>query len=124
MNTEQKKLFRQIARCSIADEILDNLLNGQPNTHPCTKICEYQQDEIRKIGKKHGPDFAVEFSKETFHMPEPWNGKLNEAEILFVSSNPSFSIDETTSKLARDGKKKEPGGPSKVQERRVAPGPG
>lgn len=104
MNTEQKKLFRQIARCSIADEILDNLLNGEPNTHPCTEICEYQQEEFGLIGKKFGPDFEVEFSKETFHMPEPWNGDLDNAEILFVSSNPSFSIHETTPKLAREGK--------------------
>ena len=34
-------------------------------------------------------------------MPEPWNGSLSTAEILFVSSNPSFDINETTPELAR-----------------------
>lgn len=100
MNTEQKKLFEQIAHCGIADKILDDLLNGDPNTHPCREICAYQQTKISNIGDEIGSEYQVQFSKETFHAPEPWNGNLEEAEILFVSSNPSFSEYETTPELA------------------------
>lgn len=96
MNTEQKKLFEQIARCSVADDIIDDLLANGPKDKPCSAICSYQQDKINGLG-----DERVRFGKETFHMPEPWNGNLSKADILFVSSNPNFSIDETTPELAR-----------------------
>ncbi|MCT1452592.1 hypothetical protein M3G18_06690 [Corynebacterium sp. p3-SID1145] len=96
MNSEEKEVFRKIAGCSIANRIVDDLEAGNPNNDPCYRICSYQQEEFDKLG-----DEQVRFSKETFHMPEPWNGNLSEAKILFVSSNPSFDINETTPELAR-----------------------
>ena len=99
MNSEEKKIFRKIAGCSIANRIIHDLEARNPideEYKPCEKICSYQQKEFDKLR-----DEQVRFSKETFHMPEPWNGNLSTAEILFVSSNPSFDIDETTPELAR-----------------------
>ncbi|MBI1819542.1 MAG: hypothetical protein HYR81_04370 [Nitrospirae bacterium] len=40
--------------------------------HPCHKIVDSQK-------------------KQPFHVPEPWNGKLESAPILFISSNPSIT---------------------------------
>lgn len=99
MNSEEKEVFRKIAGCSIANRIVDDLEAGNPIDEPyksCEKICSYQQEEFDHLRNKQ-----VRFSKETFHMPEPWNGNLSTAEILFVSSNPSFDINETTPELAR-----------------------
>ena len=108
MDAEQREVFRAIARCPIADEILNHLLDPKSGNdglskeaRACRDICSYQQNEISKITEKYGSEYQVEFSKETFHMPEPWNGNLGEAEILFVSSNPSFDILETTGALAK-----------------------
>jgi hypothetical protein len=33
-------------------------------------------------------------SEDNFHLPEPWNGALDRAPILFHSSNPAFGPDE------------------------------
>ena len=99
MNSEEKEVFRKIAGCSIANRIINDLEARNPINEPyksCEKICSYQQEEFDKLR-----DEQLRFSKETFHMPEPWNGNLSTAEILFVSSNPSFDINETTPELAR-----------------------
>lgn len=99
MNSEGKEVFRKIAGCSIANRIIDDLEARNPIDEPyksCEKICSYQQEEFDHLRNEQ-----VRFSKETFHMPEPWNGNLSTAEILFISSNPSFDINETTPELAR-----------------------
>jgi uracil-DNA glycosylase len=46
-------------------------------THPCHRIVKAQNI---------GP--------EQFHLPEPWNGDLRAAPLLFVSSNPSIGREE------------------------------
>lgn len=99
MNSEEKEVFRKIAGCSIANRILNDLEARNPIDEPyksCEKICLEQKNEFDNLR-----DEQVQFSKETFHMPEPWNGNLSKAKILFVSSNPSFDINETTPELAR-----------------------
>lgn len=42
-------------------------------------------NEIRKAQRDHN----------VFHLPEPWNGHLSEADILFVGTNPNYSAKET-----------------------------
>ena len=42
--------------------------------HPCYKIVHYQE------------------SLPSFQIPEPWNGNIETAKILFISSNPSIDI--------------------------------
>lgn len=99
MNSEEKEVFRKIAGCSIANRIIDDLEARNPVVEPyksCEKICLHQKEKFDGLRNEQ-----VQFSKETFHMPEPWNGNLSTAEILFVSSNPSFDINETTPELAR-----------------------
>ena len=99
MNSEEKEVFRKIAGCSIANRIIDDLEARNPIDEPyksCEKICLHQKEKFDGLRNEQ-----VRFSKETFHMPEPWNGNLSKAEILFVSSNPSFDINETTPELAR-----------------------
>ena len=59
-------LLLEIAKCSdIAAAMSDE-------NHPCHRIVSLQK------GKP-------------FQIPEPWNGNLQEAQILFISSNPSIS---------------------------------
>lgn len=99
MNSEEKEVFRKIAGCSIANRIIDDLEARNPIDEPyksCETICLHQKEKFDDLRNEQ-----VRFSKETFHMPEPWNGNLSTAEILFVSSNPSFNINETTPELAR-----------------------
>lgn len=99
MNSEEKEVFRKIAGCSIANRIVDDLEAGNPideSYKSCEEVCLHQKEKFDALR-----DEQVRFSKETFHMPEPWNGNLSTAEILFVSSNPSFDINETTPELAR-----------------------
>lgn len=64
-------LLHEIAGCPIAQAIL----RGDFATHACSEIVQSQ-------GAGHWSDFQV---------PEPWNGPLLTAPILFLSSNPSFS---------------------------------
>lgn len=41
-------------------------------------------DNIRKAQRDHN----------VFHLPEPWNGHLSEADILFVGTNPNYNAKE------------------------------
>ena len=59
-----KDLCIKIARCT-------NI-----GVHPCHKIASFQSNCILK------------------QMPEPWNGHLATAEIMFIGSNPSIDFDE------------------------------
>ncbi len=67
-------LLHELAHCPNVRLCLTN-----PHlTHPCRKIVQSQGS----------PDLA------RFQVPEPWNGRLAKAPLLFVSSNPSISRDE------------------------------
>ena len=96
----QKKprdLLLGIAGCEIAKERLDNLLQGIADNHPCTSICDYQCTEFPKETRP-----KQKFTKAMFHMSEPWNGNLDNAEILFVSSNPSIDFNEEFPKFGSE----------------------
>ena len=70
MNEEAKKLLLDIAMC-------DELSKARTDKfHPCYKIVHYQDD------------------LSAFQIPEPWNGDIENAEILFISSNPSIDMTE------------------------------
>lgn len=66
MNTQ---LITQIARCCEVEKAKSDL------NHPCNKIVCSQNG--------HG-----------FQLPEPYNGNIGKADILFVSSNPNIDKDE------------------------------
>lgn len=59
-------LLIEIARCEEYRRAEDNA------KHPCHEI----------VNTQHG---------YTFQLPEPWNGDISNAEVLFVSSNPSIN---------------------------------
>lgn len=58
-------LLLSISHC----EEVEKALNA--SSHDCHKIVSFQKEEKR-------------------HLPEPWNGDINTADILFISSNPSY----------------------------------
>jgi uracil-DNA glycosylase len=65
------ELLLEIAHCP-------NILacfHDRTRSHPCRRIIESQKSP----------------SADVHQVPEPWSGKLSEAPLLFVSSNPSIS---------------------------------
>lgn len=63
------QLITQIARCCEVEKAKTDL------NHPCNKIvCSQSNDD--------------------FQLPEPWNGNISKADILFISSNPSIDENE------------------------------
>ncbi|WP_160360583.1 hypothetical protein [Clostridium chromiireducens] len=73
MKKETRELLLKIVRC----ENVKKCYNGDSKCF-CNKVVKSQErDEI-----------------ENFSVPEPWNGDLENAKILFVSSNPSFDENE------------------------------
>lgn len=70
---DARLLLLEIARCPIARRLCD----CPKATDPCSPIVSVQ--------KAHW---------ENFQVPEPWNGELVKARILFLSSNPSIDIAE------------------------------
>ena len=63
-----KNLLLEIANCCEVEKAKSN------DCHSCHKIVSSQNGE--------------------FQLPEPWNGHLDNAEILFISSNPSIDPNE------------------------------
>lgn len=74
MISKDSSLLIEIARCPNVKLCLDQPNN---NHHPCSKIVSAQNTTI-----------------DAFHLPEPWNGEIDTAPILFVSSNPSINANE------------------------------
>jgi len=67
-------LLHEIARCPVAELCLQN-----PSAkHPCREIVLFQSSS----------------SLDEHQVPEPWSGHLEQAPILFLSSNPSISVAE------------------------------
>lgn len=69
-----KELLLEIARCP---NVLACFINPD-GQHLCFKIISSQ--------KANGLD--------RFHVPEPWNGLIEQAPLLFISSNPSYNRKE------------------------------
>lgn len=93
---DQRELLLKIARCEIANERLNLLIREKGKidleSHDCNAVCKFQYDKIYHELVENGPEHEV--TKAMFHVPEPWNGNLKTAEILFVGSNPSIDLNE------------------------------
>lgn len=63
---------------------------------PCKLVCNYQRVNFQEAleSSNREESRSGEFTKAKFHTPEPWNGNLDTAEVLFVSSNPSIDFSE------------------------------
>ena len=68
---DSRRLLVDIARCPVVDEIH----SGRSKSSPCQRIVSLQ-------------------SATSFHLPEPWSGRIDTAPILFISSNPSIDENE------------------------------
>lgn len=64
------ELLLSISHCEEVEKALNDSI------HECHEIVSFQKGEKR-------------------HLPEPWNGDINTADILFISSNPSYCDKET-----------------------------
>ena len=58
------------------------------------EISNYVEVEKTKANSNHACNEIVESQNGGFQLPEPWNGHLDTAEILFISSNPSIDTNE------------------------------
>ena len=67
-------LLLEIARCPN----VSTCFRDPQTTHPCSNIVASQQAA----------------SLDVYHVPEPWNGQIERAPLLFISSNPSFNKKE------------------------------
>lgn len=86
ISTEAKKLLIEIVKCK---NIHDCKINRNKN-NPCYKIVDLQQE------------------LNNFQVPEPWNGDIENAPILFLSINPAINENEefpTFNKLKWDNNK-------------------
>ena len=70
---DSKQLLFDIAQCPIVKLVLNS-----PSNHPCKRIIESQNASLLS----------------EFQLPEPWNGQIETAPILFLSSNPSIDPNE------------------------------
>jgi hypothetical protein len=75
-----RALLLEIARCPNAELCLER----DPPAHPCAEIVLDQWRETSE-GERRARWRAAHY------LPEPWQGHLETAPILFVSSNPSIS---------------------------------
>ena len=82
MKKETRDLLLEIVRC--------------PNIDACYKESGCVCNDIVKVQK---------CERENFSVPEPWNGDLENAKILFVSSNPSFNESENYPEMKWDDEK-------------------
>jgi hypothetical protein len=76
MNSDCQKLLLDIAKC----KNFINYVDGGEFSNNCRSILESQNDEG--------------ISKDNYQVPEPWNGDIENARVLFVSSNPSIDENE------------------------------
>jgi hypothetical protein len=68
--SKRRQLLLEIARCPVADACF----TAPDGSSPCSKVVHAQGT-----------------GREAFHVPEPWNGDIERAPILFVSWNPSWN---------------------------------
>lgn len=82
MNPEIKKLSLSIGECSNFVEVLKGGNNA------CKSVVDWQLPHHGLSTHNH------DVTKSSFHRPEPWAGNLATAQVMFLSSNPSFDANE------------------------------
>lgn len=81
MPVHLKELALSVAQCPELGRVNDLQPNGRP--HPCHDVVHAQDS--------HGGPFQV---------PEAWAGNLEQAKVVFLSSNPAISAGQPDAKLA------------------------
>jgi hypothetical protein len=72
--------FKQIARCPV----MVKCLSSRDPSSPCASVVLWQWQRLTNLA----PDDRIRHWKDWHQLPEPWAGHLDQARILFVSSNP------------------------------------
>ena len=85
VSNRKNGLLLDIARCPDATFCLSDSCALAAGDHECHTVVRSQDLGLGQ-----------------FHLPEPWTGRIHEAPILFVSSNPSFAEDEPFPVLTTD----------------------
>ena len=70
-------LLLEIARCDVA---IAGAAGDLGQDHPCSRVIAFQGREDLNL-----------LTPSTFHLPEPWQGDIARAPLLFISSNPSIN---------------------------------
>lgn len=78
MTQSAKKLLWDIARNQEPQDVFDKLKKGKNVQNQYKKIVQHQ----------------INLGIKDMHLPEPWNGHISDAKILFISSNPSIDPKE------------------------------
>lgn len=86
MKKKEKDLLLKIARNEEPQNIFDLLKKGKSVESPYSEIVKYQIDNKEELGIKN------------MYLPEPWNGHLSKARIMFISSNPSIGYENFPTK--------------------------
>ena len=87
----------QIISDIVYNKDVHNLLNQLDLTQPYGEIIQFQIDEC--------VDNDTSIEKEGFQIGEPFNGDLENAPVLFLSSNPAFNFDEVSPRYFVDSGK-------------------
>jgi hypothetical protein len=74
--------FKQIAHCPV----MVKCLSSRDSSSPCASVVHSQWQHLANLD----PDDRVRHWRVWHQLPEPWVGHLDQARILFVSSNPSI----------------------------------
>lgn len=77
-----KDFILEISKTHIVEEA------SKDPKHSCHDIVNWQIDEFKKAGK------FIDFDS-SYQVPEPFSGKIDEANYLVLSSNPAFDIKES-----------------------------
>jgi hypothetical protein len=77
---DARKLALEISSCGEVSNALKD------RDHPCHEVVKWQADQWEP------PILQIQSSK--LHRPEAWTGDIVNAPILFLSSNPSFDLNE------------------------------
>ena len=89
----------QIIRNVVYNEDVRNLLKLKQIdlTHPYGEIIKFQLDECN--------DNNTSIEQEGFQVGEPFDGDIEHAPVLFLSSNPAFNFDEVSPRYFADSGK-------------------
>ena len=76
----------------VYNDDIQSLLKNPDLTHQYNEIVQFQIDECKKNG--------TSIDREGFQIGEPYDGDIEHAPILFLSSNPGFDFDEVSPRYA------------------------
>ena len=99
MNCNIKALDDVIREIVFNDDV-SQLLSTPNAAHSYDGVVQFQVDECE--------DNGTSIAKEGFQIGEPFDGDIENAPILFLSSNPAFNFDEVSPRYFPDSTESTP----------------